>query len=152
MSWSGISEGRSKPNRIKWLEFYPLLHRKMTQLKWTAAVVGVWLGILATHNAGLTSLPINGLAYAALAALTVAAIGRYTSDNGKNWHPAFSRIVVLLSCAALAGVDTGLSGLAGEAAQKLFFSALLGIALVILVARHAPTAWQRRWLGQDTQD
>jgi hypothetical protein len=57
---------------------------------------------------------------------------------------------VLLACAALAGMDARLGGLHGEAWQKLFFAALLGVALVVLAARHAPAGLRRRWLGKDS--
>lgn len=106
-----------------------------------------WGMILAWHflAGGPQPLPVNGLAYAALAALAMACTGRCLA----NWHPALRRMSVLMGCAALAGVDVGVSGLQGESAQKMFFAALLGIALVTVASRYVPAGLRRRWLGKD---
>lgn len=87
---------------------------------------------------------LNGAAYGGLAVIAMAAMARCASQ----WHPALRRTAVLLACSILAGIDVGVSGLHGEAAQKTFFAALLGIALVVVAARHAPAVWRRRWLGE----
>lgn len=92
----------------------------------------------------MSPLPANGLAYAALAICAMAIAGRCMAKC----HPALNRMAILIACASLAGIDVGISGLQGEAAQKAFFAALLGIALVVLAARHAPAALRRRWLGK----
>ena len=112
-----------------------------------AGFLAGWGMILAWHSlAGSPpTSPMNGLAYAALAALAMACTGRCLA----NWHPALRRMSVLMACAALAGVDVGVSGLQGESAQKMFFAALLGIALVTLAARLVPAGLRRRWLGKD---
>lgn len=111
-----------------------------------AGFLAGWAMILAGHflAGGPPPLPVYGLAYAALAALGMACTGRCLA----NWHPALRRMSVLMVCAALAGVDAGVSGLQGESAQKMFFAALLGIALVTLAARHVPAGLRRRWLGK----
>lgn len=113
-----------------------------------AGFLGGWALILVWHvQAGaMPALPANGLAYAALAAYAAAMAGRCAAK----WHPALRRVAILVACAALAGIDVGLAGLAGEAGQKAFFAALLGIALVVLAARHAPAGLRRRWLGKDS--
>ena len=110
-----------------------------------AGFLGGWALILAWHVqvTEMPILPANGLAYAALAIYAMALTGRCAP----RWHPALKRVAVLIACAALAGIDIGIAGLAGEAAQKTFFAALLGIALVVLIARHAPTALREKWLG-----
>lgn len=115
---------------------------------WAAGFLGGWALILSWHAlaGGVPSLPANGLAYAALAACALAAIGRCTAQ----WPPALKRVAALIACAMLAGADAGITGLQGEAAQKAFFAALLGIALMVLAARHAPAALRRRWLGKDS--
>jgi hypothetical protein len=113
-----------------------------------AGFVGGWGLILGWHvQAGaMPDLPANGLAYAALAICAMALAGRCTAK----WHPALKRVSTLIACSVLAGIDVGLSGLSGEAAQKTFFAALLGIALVVLAARHAPAGLRQRWLGKDS--
>lgn len=110
-----------------------------------AGFLGVWALIVAWHvqAGGMPALPVNGLAYAALAAYAAALAGRCAAQ----WHPALRRVATLIVCAVLAGADVGITGLQGEAAQKSFFAALLGIALVILAARHAPAGLRRHWLG-----
>jgi hypothetical protein len=109
-----------------------------------AGFLGVWALILIWHAlGGMPGAPVNGLAYAGLGIVAMMYVGRCLAQ----WHPALKRISVLLACVALAGVDVGLSGLRGEPGQKLFFAALLGIALVVLAARHAPASWRRKWLG-----
>lgn len=113
-----------------------------------AGFLGGWALILFWHVqvGGMPSLPANGLAYAALAAYALALVGRCAAK----WHPALKRVAVLIACAALAGIDIGIVDLAGEAAQKAFFAALLGIALVVLAARHAPAGLRQRWVGKDS--
>jgi peptidoglycan/LPS O-acetylase OafA/YrhL len=113
----------------------------------TAGFLGGWALILSWHMqaGGMPPLPANGMAYAALAIYAGALVGRCAAK----WHPALKRVAVLIACAALAGADVGITGLAGEDAQKTFFAALLGIALVVLAARHAPAALRQRWLGKD---
>ena len=109
---------------------------------WAAGIACLWLAILKIPDAGTAYLPLKGLAYAILAALVLAALSR-----GLKLHPALGRMVALLACAALAGADTGLSGLHGDAAQQYFFASLLGIALTVLIARHTPSRLRQRWLG-----
>lgn len=111
-----------------------------------AGFLAVWFLILAWHAlAGeMPGALANGLAYAGLGAAAMAFISRCAAS----WHAAFRRVVALLTCAGLAGADIGLSGLRGEAGQKLFFAALLGIALAVLAARHAPASLRRKWLGE----
>jgi peptidoglycan/LPS O-acetylase OafA/YrhL len=108
--------------------------------------LGGWALILTWHAlAGGPPDPLtNGLAYAALAIVAMALVGRCAVK----WHPALKRVAALLGCAILAGVDVGFSGQYGEDEQKLFFAALLGMALVVLVSRHAPAALRRKWLGE----
>lgn len=112
-----------------------------------AGFLGSWALILLWHAqaGGAPPALANGLAYATLAVYAMAVIGRCATK----WHPAFKRVAALLACAILAGADVGISGLQGEAAQKTFFAALLGVALVVLAARHAPLALRQRWLGKD---
>lgn len=104
-----------------------------------------WVLILFWHvqGGGSPVLTANGLAYAMLAICALAGIGRC----GAKWLPALKRVAALIACAVLAGVDIGITGLQGEVAQKTFFAALLGIALVVLAARLAPAGLRRRWLG-----
>jgi peptidoglycan/LPS O-acetylase OafA/YrhL len=110
-----------------------------------AVFLAVWALILVWHAlvGGTPGALANGLAYAGLAIVAAAFISRCAIG----WHPALKRASVLLTCAALAGVDVGLSDMHGEAGQKLFFAALLGIALVVLAARHAPASLRSKWLG-----
>jgi peptidoglycan/LPS O-acetylase OafA/YrhL len=111
-----------------------------------AGFLAGWGLILAWHVlAGGPPAPLaNGLAYGSLAVVALALVGRCAVK----WHPALKRAAALLGCAMLAGIDIGLSGLHGEAGQKLFFAALLGVALVVLAARHAPAPLRRKWLGE----
>lgn len=111
-----------------------------------AGFLGGWALILAWHAlAGETpGILANGLAYAGLGMAAMAFVSRCAAT----WHAALRRVAALLACAVLAGADIGLSGLHGEAGQELFFAALLGIALVVLAARHAPASWRRKWLGE----
>ncbi len=109
-------------------------------------VVG-WLLILAWHAwaGGTPALLANGLAYAVLAGYATALAGRCAPK----WHPALKRVATLIACAILTGVDVGISGLQGEAAQKAFFAALLGIALVVMAARHLPAGLRQGVRGKD---
>lgn len=115
---------------------------------WAAGFLSGWALILLWHAlaGGVPSMPANALAYAALAVCALTAIGRCAAQ----WLPALKRVAALIACAMLAGADAGITGLQGEAAQKSFFAALLGIALVVLPARHAPAGLRRRWLGKDS--
>lgn len=110
-----------------------------------AGFLGAWALVLVWHvqAGGLFALPANALAYAVLAAYALALAGRCMPV----WHPALKRVSVLIGGAVLAGIDVGITGLQGEDAQKGFFAALLGIALAVLAARHAPARLRRRWLG-----
>lgn len=112
-----------------------------------AGFMGGWALILAWHlqAGGMPMLPANGVAYAALAIYGMALTGRCA----QKWHPALRRVATLIVCSILAGADAGIVGLEGEAAQKTFFASLLGIALVVLAARHAPAGLRQRWLGKD---
>lgn len=111
-----------------------------------AGVLALWVLIFVWHV--LAGEPpgilANGLAYAGLGMAAMAFVSRCAAA----WHAALRRVAALLACAILAGADIGLSGLRGEAGQELFFAALLGIALVVLAARHAPASWRRKWLGE----
>lgn len=98
----------------------------------------VWAG-------GAPALLANGLAYAALAGYALALAGRCIPK----WHPALKRVATLIACASLAGVDVSISGLQGEVAQKAFFAALLGIALVVMAARHLPAGLRQGVRGKD---
>lgn len=111
-----------------------------------AGFLGGWALILAWHvrAGGAPDLLAGGLAYAALAVYAMALAARCAPT----WHPALRRVAVLLGCAVLAGIDAGIAGLQGETAQKAFFAALLGIALVAMAARHAPAALRQRWFGK----
>ena len=112
-----------------------------------AGFLGAWALVLVWHvqAGGLFALPANVLAYAVLAAYALALAGRCLPA----WHPALKRVSVLIGGAVLAGIDVGITGLQGEDAQKGFFAALLGIALAVLVARHASARLRRRWLGSE---
>jgi len=113
---------------------------------WIAGFLSVWLLILAWHfQSGVPlAASANAMAYALLAIVAAAATGRCAPK----WHPALKRRSSLFACTILAVVDVGLAGLAGETAQEAFFAALLGIALVVLAARHAPASLRRIWLGE----
>lgn len=114
-------------------------------LIWTASFLIAWSMVLLWHLVGETPLlVVNGLAYAVLGIIALAFVSRCAPP----WHPAFRRIAALLACAIMAGVDIGLSDHRGEVGQKMFFAALLGIALVVLAAKHAPAGLRRRWLGE----
>ncbi|NWG39162.1 MAG: hypothetical protein HXY27_04240 [Hydrogenophilaceae bacterium] len=104
-----------------------------------------WL--LATIAAGLFALSLNrwtaqtglpqylgyGIGYAGFAILLLLALKKCRPA----WHPAMQRMVTLLVGAGLAALDVFVSGLSGETAQQTFFSALLGVALVQVVAKFA---------------
>jgi hypothetical protein len=72
-----------------------------------------------------------GLGYAVVAILLLTVWRRCFSI----WPPALHRMVALLGSACLALIDVLLAGYAAEAGQQLFFSALLGAALVQVLAR-----------------
>lgn len=110
-------------------------------------VLAGWGLILVWHaqKGGMPEPLTNGLAYAGLTIIAMALIGRCAANK---WHPALKRVYALIALAMLAGLDVALSGVHGETGQKTFFAALLGIALVILVGRHAPAGLRRRWLGE----
>ena len=111
-----------------------------------AGILAGWGMVLAWHAqaGGMPNALASGLAYAGLAAAVMALVSRCAAG----WHAALKRMSALLACAILAGIDVGLSGLHGEAGQRLFFAALLGVALVVVAARHAPGGLRRRWLGE----
>ncbi len=112
---------------------------------WGLGLALGWIAILAWHGqGGEPDLLVNGITYGVVGIFALGLVGRCA----KEWHPAFKRISALLACVVLSGVDVGLSGYRGEAGQKLFFASLLGIALVVLVARHSPAGLRRCWLGE----
>ncbi len=114
-------------------------------LIWGLSLAVGWIMVLLWHVQGGEPLPLlNGAAYAVLGVMAVSFVSRCAPG----WLPAFKRVGALLLCASLAGIDVAVSGLGGEAGQKLFFSALLGIAMVVLAARHAPRGLRRRWLAE----
>lgn len=81
--------------------------------------------------AGLSRPLGYGLGYALLGLVVLLALRQCRPA----WHPAMHRMVALLSTAALALAEVAVSGLAGDTAQQAFFSALLGVAVVQLLAR-----------------
>lgn len=114
-------------------------------LVWAAVLTLTWITVLAWHAlGGEPSLLANGLAYAAVGILAMALVARCAPA----WHAAFRRICALLTCAVLSGIDIGFSGYRGETGQKLFFAALLGIAMVVLASKHVPAGLRRYWLGE----
>jgi low temperature requirement protein LtrA len=104
-----------------------------------------WL--LATGVAGLFALSLHrwmaqtglpqylgyGIGYAGFAILLLLALKKCRPA----WHPAMQRMASLLAGAALAMIDVTLASLKGDVAQQAFFSALLGVALVQVVAKFA---------------
>lgn len=81
-----------------------------------------------------TGLPVYlgyGLGYAVFSAVLLIVLRQCRPG----WHPAMQRMVSLLAGAGLAALDVSVSGLSGEPGQQAFFSALLGVALVQVVAK-----------------
>lgn len=104
-------------------------------LSWMLATIVAGLFALSLHRlmgqAGMALYVTYGLGYAVFAILLLLAL----KQCRPGWHPAMQRMVTLLAGAALAGVDVLMAGLTGETAQQAFFSALLGVALVQVVAK-----------------
>lgn len=101
----------------------------------TASAIVLAIAVSGLHRldllAGVNLQLGYGAAYAAIAVLWLLAL----RDCKPDWHPAMHRTLALLSSVALALADTFTSGLAGEARQQLFFSALLGAAVVQVAAK-----------------
>lgn len=72
-----------------------------------------------------------GLGYAAVAALLLSALCRFRLA----WPSALQRVGALLGSMGLALADVLFADYAAEDAQQLFFSALLGAALVQVLAK-----------------
>jgi hypothetical protein len=106
-------------------------------LGWILAVVGAGLVVTGFKKvatlAGLSLYLGHGVGYALFAVLVLFAL----RNCRPAWHPAMQRMVTLLVGAGLAALDVFVSGLSGETAQQTFFSALLGVALVQVVAKFA---------------
>lgn len=104
-------------------------------LSWMLATIVAGLFALSLHRlmgqAGMALYATYGLGYAVFAMLLLLALKQCRPA----WHPAMQRMVTLLAGAGLAGADVWVSGLSGETAQQAFFSALLGVALVQVVAK-----------------
>ncbi len=102
---------------------------------WMLAAVAAGLMVLGLHRlisqSGLPLFLGYGIGYGVFAILLLVALKRCRPG----WHPAMQRMVTLLAGAGLAALDVFASGLAGETAQQAFFSALLGVALVQVVAK-----------------
>ena len=71
------------------------------------------------------------IGYALVTSMMLLALARCREA----WHPALRRMLDLLAGAGLAGLEATLAGLSGEPAQRAFFSALLGAALVLVAGR-----------------
>lgn len=104
-------------------------------LSWFLAAGVAGLFALGLHRlTGQSGLPLYlgyGIGYAGFAMLLLLAL----KQCRPTWHPAMQRMVTLLAGAGLAGADVWISGLSGETAQQAFFSALLGVAVVQVVAK-----------------
>lgn len=104
---------------------------------WMLAALLAGLLVIGLHRvANQTGLPLYlgyGIGYAVFAILLLVALKQCRSG----WHPAMQRMVSLLAGAGLAALDVSVSGLSGESGQQAFFSALLGVALVQVVAKFA---------------
>jgi len=102
---------------------------------WMLAAIVAGLFALSLHRlmgqAGMALYVTYGLGYAVFAILMLLTLKQCRPA----WHPAMQRMVTLLAGAGLAGADIWISGLSGETAQQAFFSALLGVALVQVVAK-----------------
>lgn len=104
-------------------------------LGWMVAASLTGLLALGLHRlTGQSGLPLYlgyGIGYAVFAIVLLLTLRKCRP----NWHPAMQRMVSLLAGAGLAVLDVTMSGLKGEIAQQAFFSALLGVALVQVVAK-----------------
>jgi len=102
---------------------------------WMLAAIVAGLFALSLHRlmgqAGMALYVTYGLGYAVFAILMLLTLKQCRWA----WHPAMQRMLTLLAGAGLAGADIWISGLSGETAQQAFFSALLGVALVQVVAK-----------------
>lgn len=102
---------------------------------WMLAAIVAGLFALSLHRlmgqAGMALYVTYGLGYAVFAILLLLALKQCCPA----WHPAMQRMVTLLAGAGLAGVDVLIAGFTGETAQQAFFSALLGVALVQVMAK-----------------
>ncbi len=102
---------------------------------WMLATALAVLFALSLHRlmgqAGMALYVTYGVGYAVFAILLLLAL----KQCRPSWHPAMQRMTSLLAGAGLAVIDVTLSGLKGEMAQQAFFSALLGVALVQVVAK-----------------
>jgi hypothetical protein len=98
-----------------------------------AGVAGI-LALGLHRLSGQSGLSLNlayGLGYGMFSLLLLVAL----KQCRPGWHPALRRMVSLMVGAGLAGADVWMAGPSGEMAQQAFFSALLGVALVQVVAR-----------------
>lgn len=114
-------------------------------LSWMLATIVAGLFALSLHRlTGQSGLPMYlgyGIGYAGFALLLLLVLKQCRPA----WHPAMQRMVTLLAGAGLAGADVWISGLSDETAQQAFFSALLGVALVQVVAK----ILDRKMTGED---
>ena len=100
-----------------------------------AAAIVLAAALSGLHRLGLLAdAPLQiayGLGYAAVALLWLLAWRQCKPD----WPTAMHRALALLASTGLALLDAYTSGLASEARQELFFSALLGAAVVQVIAK-----------------
>lgn len=104
-------------------------------LSWMLSTIVAGLFALSLHRlTGQAGLPVYlgyGIGYAGFAMLLLLVLKQCRPA----WLPAMQRMLTLLAGAGLAGADVLVTGLTGETAQQAFFSALLGVAVVQVVAK-----------------
>ncbi|WP_248885268.1 hypothetical protein [Acidithiobacillus acidisediminis] len=117
--------------------------------------IPAWLlygAFLLQHFSAMIQLPpwhwLPAIAYALWAAIALGAIARsWPTLTPYGWRP----LVIFLG-AILSGIDV-FSGPGPASAQRidLWMTALIGIALVSILARFTPVAWSRLWFGQEVR-
>ncbi len=116
----------------------------VTALFWYAMVLAMFLGVPTLRENEGWWRAAHGVSYGGLGVLLLGALARAVPDSGPNvWR------------ATALGIGAGLAALGGwmtlrllpMAAFDAWMSALLGLAVAVMMPRWLPDALTRRWLA-----
>ncbi|MEY2342452.1 hypothetical protein AB4090_10130 [Acidithiobacillus sp. IBUN Pt1247-S3] len=120
--------------------------------RWWLPTWIIYAAYLLQHFMNILQLPAwhwgPAVAYAFWAALALGAIARsWPTLTPYAWRP----LVIFLG-AILSGIDV-FTGPGPASAQRIdtWMTALIGIALVSILARFVPTTWSKLWFGQEVK-
>jgi len=100
------------------------------------------------HGAALTAAQLSyGAGFALFAALLLGTLARFRVTV----HPAFWRMLMLLSGAVVAALEISLHGYGRAFFFPLWAAALIGVSVVSIAARYLPRSLLKIWFGGETE-